>query len=112
MFGETVTRQRAMAAVNVYSGESEGVDWSDPDELVIECVAVAPGASVELVDVGRSPVEVDLTLYLPYGADLLELDRVVVRGSTYSVEGARADWLNPYTGSLRGSVVGARKVSG
>lgn len=110
--GETVTRQRAAAATDPYSDDDTDLDWSDPDELPIDGVAVAPGPSLESAEAGRTRLDVDLTLYLPFGADVLPLDRVVVRGDTYSVEGSRDDWHNPFTGLDAGSVVEVRRVKG
>lgn len=112
MLGEPITRQRATAVANVYSGQTDGLSWSAPDELTITGVAVAPNASSEPLEVGRADVETTLTLYLPHGADVKPLDRVVVRGDTYEVQGERADWSNPYTGAGPGSVVQVRKVAG
>lgn len=111
-FGETVTRQRAAAASDPYSDESTDLDWSAPDELEFDGVAVAPGPSAESAEVGRTRLDVDFTLYLPYGADIKPLDRVVVRGVTFDVEGVRDDWLNPFTGLRAGSVVEVRRAAG
>lgn len=112
MFGETITRQRATAAVNVYSGESDGLDWDTPSTATISGVAVAPAGSSEPLEVGRSSVDTRLTLYLPHGADVRPLDRVVVRGKTYEVQGERAEWTGPFTGWQAGSVVEVQKVDG
>lgn len=112
MFGESIIRQRATAAANVYSGESDGLDWTTPSELTISGVAVAPASSNEPLEVGRAPVDTDLTLYLPDGADVRPLDRVVVRDITYEVQGERGDWPSPYTTWRPGAVVQVRKVTG
>jgi head-tail adaptor len=110
--GETVTRQRATATTDPYSGEDTDLSWADPDETDIENVAVEPVSAFEAAEVGRERVDIDLRLYLPYGADVMPLDRVLVRGGTFEVQGARADWRNPYTGSEPGSVVECRQVVG
>lgn len=112
LHGETIVRQRATATANVYSGQSDGLSWATPNELDVAGVAVAPGGTLEPLEVGRAAVESDLTLYLPHGADVRPLDRVVVRGDTYEVQGERADWSNPYTGDEPGSVIQANRVAG
>jgi hypothetical protein len=112
MLGESIVRQRATATANVYSGETDGLSWSSPATLTITGVAVAPAGTQEPLEVGAATVESDLTLYLPHSADVRPLDRVVVRGLTYEVQGERADWTNPYTSSVPGSVVQVRKVAG
>lgn len=109
--GETITRQRATAAANVYSGQADKLSWSSPSTQTITGVLVAPAGSNEPLEVGRAPVDTDLNLYLPHGADVRPLDRVVVRGVTYEVRGERADWTGA-TGWTAGSVVQIRKVAG
>lgn len=111
-FGETVTRQRAAAATDPYSSEATVLDWTAPDELAITGVAVEPLSTLEAQTDGRQRVELDLRLYLPFGADIEPLDRVVVRGRTFEVQGERSDWHNPFTGSEPGSVVVCTKVEG
>jgi hypothetical protein len=111
--GETVTRLRATAAADPYSGENTDLDWTDPDELTITGVAVEPARTSEpFEDDGRIRVDIDFRLYVPYQADIQPLDRLVVRGETYEPEGMRLDWRNPYTGDTPGSVVDVRRVLG
>lgn len=110
--GEIITRLRADATTEPYSDEASDLSWASPSSLYISGVAIAPGPSAESVEVDRSRLDVDYTLYLPYGADVKPLDRVVVRGETYEVEGIRADWRNPFTGAEAGSVVEVKRVSG
>lgn len=110
--GETVTRLRAIAASNVYSGQSDKLNWTSPDELDITGVAIEPTSSRETPEVGSDTLTVDLRLYVPYQVDIQPLDRVVVRGGTYTVEGARLDWRNPFTGDTPGSVLDVRRVAG
>lgn len=110
--GETITRLRPGATEDVYSDENTELSWATPSSLDIANVAVAPGPSAESVEADRSRLDIDFTLYLPYGADVKPLDRVVVRGNTYEVEGNRSDWRSPYTSSSVGSVVQVRRVAG
>lgn len=111
-FGETVTRQRATAGTDPYSGEATALDWTAPDELVISGVAVAPGGFSEFATPDRTRVDIDFTLYSDFQADIEPLDRVIVRGLTCEVVGKRQDWRNPFTGNEPGSVVEVRKVAG
>lgn len=111
-YGETVTRQRASATTDPYSNESTDLSWASPDELDISGVGIAPGPSTESAEAGRTRLDVDFTLYLPYGADVKPLDRVVVRGQTCEVEGSVQDWRNPFTGAEPGTVAEVRKVAG
>jgi hypothetical protein len=110
--GETVTRLRAAAVADPYSGETNELNWSSTTSLTIEGVAVAPGGSTEPLEVGSDRTDTDLTLYVPYQVDVGPLDRMVVRGETYTVEGNRIDWRNPYTGSEPGSELRLRRVVG
>lgn len=109
--GESVVRLRAAASPDPYSGENTDLDWSDPDMLLINGVAVEPVNSSEPIDEpGLNRLEVDLRLYVPYQADIWPLDRLVIRDETYTVEGARLDWRNPYTGDTPGSVLDVKRV--
>lgn len=111
-FGETVTRLRATATLDPFSGENTDLDWDDPNELEIPGVAIAPGAFVESETPDRTRVDVNFTLYCAFGDDIEPLDRVVVRGLTCEVIGQRQDWRSPFTGLLAGSVVEVRQVAG
>ena len=110
--GETVTRLRATASADPYSGENTDLDWTDPDELAITGVAVEPVSVSEQVEDGSERLLVDARLYVPYQADVLPLDRLVVGTQTFTVEGARLDWKNPYSGDTPGSVLEVRRVAG
>lgn len=111
-FGETVTRLRATAATDPFSGEDTALDWDDPGTLDIPGIAVAPGAFVENNTPDRTRVDVSFTLYGDFGDDIEPLDRVVVRGLTCEVIGQRQDWRSPFTGLQAGSVIEVRQVAG
>jgi hypothetical protein len=112
MPGETITRQRADAAADPYSGEATRLDWTTPSTISVADVKVAPAGTSEPLEVGAARTEDELTLYVPFDADIEPLDRVVVRGKTYEVQGQRGDWSSPYTGIDRVSVVQVRRVTG
>lgn len=63
---ETITRQRATETTGRLADVI--LDWTDPDELDITGVAIAPKPSVENHD-DRTGVATDLVLYLPLSTD-------------------------------------------
>ena len=73
---------------------------------------VAPRMSEDLHDTGRAGVVVGLTLFVPFGFDVLHGDRVSVDGVLYEVEGDPADWRNPFTGWEAGTTIPLRRVDG
>lgn len=107
---ETVTRLRGVAQADPYSAETTDIDWSTPDELDIPTKGIEPGSSQEVLDATGQRLEVDLTVYLPFAADVKPQDRVRVRGLVYDVQGDRHDWRNPYTDAEPGSVVRLRRT--
>ena len=60
----------------------------------------------------RDTVIIGLTVYLPDGADINAVDRVVARGATWEVVGEPQAWQNPYTGRRPGVPVSLRRVNG
>ena len=110
MQGETITRLRAGTATDRYTNEIK--DWTDPEELEIDNVAVAPRQSSEDTAAGREGVIIGLTLYAPAGSDIEAVDRVVVRGETYEVDGEIAEWTNPYSSVARGVEINVKRVEG
>ena len=111
MSGETVTRIRAtQTGVDRY-----GNPTTTDAELDIDGAFFAPEQkSSEPVEVGRSAVIVEPTLYFPgLWPDLTERDRVRVRSHEYEVDGVPADWRNPWgTSALGGLVVTLKRVEG
>lgn len=110
--GETVTRFRATAVTDPYSGEPTGISWDDPDSLAIPGCAFNPGRSSEPVQDARTAVITQPEVYAPPGADVLAGDRIVVRGKTYEVDGEPADWRSPFTGWTPGIVLALKIVEG
>lgn len=87
---ETVTRLRTTS-----SGEDA---FGQPIpavtiEVNFEATHFAPGGTSEPVEVGRSPVISEPTLYFRnQWPDITEHDQVRVRGKKYDVMGVPADW--------------------
>jgi hypothetical protein len=110
--GETVTRQRAKAVTDPYSGESVALDWSTPLTATISGCGFNPGGTSEQVQTGRIPVVTRPEVYAPAGSDIRAQDRLVVRGKTYEVDGEPAAWRSPFTGWEPGLVVSLKIVEG
>lgn len=110
-FGEPVIRQRR---------EQTGTDrYGNPvyeyeDTALDEHAAFDPGGSREPVEQGRDPVVTTPKLYFPgTWPDLVESDRVIVRGQTYTVQGTPAEWLGPFAGpAIGGLVVELQRLTG
>lgn len=104
---ETVTRLRAMAVTDPYSGEATGEDWATPtEEDIITLAPAEPRPSGEPVQNARNAVTDGWTLYLPQDADVTSRDRMRVRGAVHQVLGEPANWLGA------GLVVQCERVEG
>lgn len=110
--GETVTRLRATAVTDPYSGEANGKSWTGPSQLDIEGCGFNPGGSSEPVQNSRNAVITKPEVYAPADADVLSGDRLVVRGVTYEVAGNPAAWVSPFTGWAPGLVIALDLVEG
>lgn len=110
--GETVIRQRRRIVPDPYSGEDTRADWTDPDELEIEGVAIAPGSSTETRTENRTLVASGMSLYGPPGMDVQPQDRIRARSGLWEVDGEVADWLNALTGWNPGAEFTLKKVKG
>lgn len=111
-FGETVTRLRATAVTDPYSGEATDLSWDAPAELAIPGWAVEPRPSSEPTQDARNSVVSGYTLYGDPGADITSADRVRVRGEVFEVEGDVAVWRNPFNGANPGVVIQTKRVDG
>lgn len=93
MRSETVVRLRGRYTDPI-TGDPIGTDWTAPDELEISTLAPAepwPSAGAQ-AEAARTDSLIGWKLYLPAGADVTSRDRVVVRGTTYTVAEQPADW--------------------
>lgn len=112
MLGETVTRIRAGAQTGT---DAFGQPVYGPDvETTIDGAMFAPGGSSESVEVGREAVVTAPTLYFRAAwPDIVETDRIRVRGVEYDVDGRPADWRDPFgTDGPGGLVVTLKAVEG
>lgn len=78
----------------------------------LERCGIAFRYSTEPTERGRQGVIVGLTVYAPAGSDVLSTDNLLVRGSTYRVEGEPGDWRSPFSGWEPGMEIMARKAVG
>lgn len=111
-YGETVTRLRAPLVTDPYSGTATKRDWTAAACLPIPDCAVDPGQSSGAPTVNRESVTTTPTLYAPFGADVLEGDRIVSTTCTWDVDGHGAQWRSPFTGWAPGSAFPLRRTDG
>jgi hypothetical protein len=120
--GCDVTTHPTGETVTVLDGTATGQDVSGNDtqtwavKAVYDDVPVAPSdangtGGNEFTD-GRDTVIAGLTIYLPDGADVAAVDRVIARGETWDVVGQPQDWLSPFTGWRPGRAVALQRVTG
>lgn len=76
--------------------------WGAPEPLPVH--AMAPGSQDPAI-AGREAEDVEWTLYLPPGIAVSTLDRLVIDGEEYEVNGRAKDWG-------RGLVVEAKRREG
>lgn len=108
--GERIYRLRAPWVTDAW-GNGGHYDWSDPVRAPIDRVSVAPRFS----DDGSSrwtATIVGITIYCPPGIELLDTDKLEVRGVIYEIEGDAAAWVNPYTQTEVGVQAALRRVDG
>lgn len=110
-YGEEVQVIRAGMYLDPYSQE-EATDWQNPTETTYSNVAVGHGPSSESYLVSRNPLEIALTVYMPYDADVTAADKMRVRGITYDVAGQPFAWQSPFSGTQMGKVVDLKVVQG
>lgn len=110
--GQTVVRERRRLVMDPYSNEATQADWSDPLELVLEGVAIAPSSSIEPLAVDRRQVVTQMSIYCGADEDILEGDRIRDGSVRWEVEGEVANWKNPLTGWAPGAEFRIRKVVG
>lgn len=94
---------------------------------IADC-AIAPRYSTEPTAVGRNGVIIGLTIFAPYGSDILFTDCIEINGggtvtetglpvtpstaTIYTIEGDPSDWANPFTGATPGMEISVKKATG
>ncbi|MDQ0735329.1 hypothetical protein [Arthrobacter agilis] len=110
--GETVVRVRRRLVLDPYSNEQTLGDWSDPDRLTVEGVAIAASSTVEAVNDSRSQVITQMSIYCGPDEDIRAHDRIEARSGLWEVQGDILTSPNPFTGWSPGSEFAIRKVDG
>lgn len=105
---ETVTVKRHIVGAEDDYGNATDA-WADPVELKI--IAFDPGSSSDPRSPGMERVVVDPTLYVPFGSEIKDRDKIIVRGVEFIANGNENDWKHPGLGVM-GGVVSLRRVDG
>ena len=108
-FGEPVIFEAYVTGAEDVHGNP--IETFDAPVTVGGC-AFDPGASQEVYEPGRNPVTTAPRVFAPAGTVVTARSRVTVRGKVYLVDGDPAEWRNPYTGSIPGTVVTLEAVDG
>lgn len=115
-FGVTVTRQRAGERPDPYSGLSTQDDWEHPLEEDFEDCAAWMESSTEVAPAGselRTRVVTIFKVALPYNADVVSTDRLVIPGlGKVEVKGEVERWKHPMTGWEAGSIAIGMRIDG
>lgn len=85
---------------------------ADSEEDDIPDCVVSPRLSTEVTAPGRQGVVVGLTLYAPYGTDLVHTDQVKVDGVLYELDGEPGPWKSPFSGWEAGVEVALKRAAG
>jgi hypothetical protein len=84
----------------------------EPNRLAIDGCAVAPRSTSDITDRGRHGVIVGLSLFTPYGADIVHSDLLEVDGVTYEVDGEAGPWKSPFTQWEAGMEIALKRAAG
>lgn len=110
IFGpHTVTRLRATAVIDPYSGEETDLSWDDPDRLDISGCSVQPPTGAAILADRRQGVIYDYSAWMPLDADVTELDRIQYAGKVFTIPDTIQRWDFPGLGHL---VVPMQRVEG
>jgi hypothetical protein len=114
MIGPTVTIRRAGTTTDEY-GNTSALDWSTATDTSVTLLAPpAPrrtAAFGESNAIGRLGAIYGYTLYFPTGTDVSPLDRVVLWGDTFEVEGEAGRWTSGAGTDLGGLEVDVVRAS-
>ena len=105
---QSVTRERSLRVSDGRGGFE--YDWTAPAALVLNGCTVQPGASAEDM-ANRAGVLVTWTVMVGGVPDVQAGDRIVVRGTPYSIDGEPARWPSA-TGGLDHTVLLLKRWEG
>jgi len=97
---EIVTRLRAVAVVDPYSGEATDLSWDEPGRLDLD------GCSVQPEQGGEETFDRDMVTrrwrlwHHDPEADIEARDRIEYRGDVYEIDGEVMRWRHPRLGHL------------
>lgn len=107
-YGSTITVLR----------DTPGALSADGDKTVtttrtdIAGCAVAPVKSTETIVLGRDGLAIDLTVFAPYGSDILFTDRIEIAGIPYAIDGTPFNWQSVFTGKKFGMEIHLQRRTG
>lgn len=104
----TISRVRSTPGFDVYGDPIAG----SASTVTIDGAFTAPRSSDDNDDRGRQGVIVGLSLFAPYGTDLLFTDQVMVDGELYDIDGEPGKWRNPLTTWEAGIEVALKRAVG
>lgn len=84
----------------------------EPNRLTIDGCSIAPRTTVDITDRGRHGVVVGLSLFTPYGVDVVHTDLLEVDGVEYEVDGDAGPWKSPFTQWEAGMELALRRAAG
>lgn len=106
-WGEAVVRLRRTAgAPDRYNNPT--YTWA---ESTLTGAAFAPARSDEPVEVGRTPIITQATLYWRTAVDAVAGDRWRVRGVEYDTDGTPQSWVDPFGSPVGGTTVQLKAAS-
>lgn len=112
-YGETVRYVKRLSG----SKNSHGVirdSWADPVDIagVGIDVPAATESGPQTAGGGMDRQVVDAVLFMPHGFACSKMDRMIVRGLLYEVQGDVTPVVNFFTGSRFPSPVNVRRIDG
>lgn len=69
----------------------------EPSEQTIAGAFTAPRLSTDIGDRARDGTVVGLTLFAPYGSDIVRTDLIKVGDDEFRIDGDLGDWSSPLT---------------
>lgn len=106
---ETITIKRSNDTGNV---DDYGNPIITTQNIVIKNCLIGFGSTDEPIDVNRNPADIQLTLYLPAGTQILTGDIFIIRNTEFIKDGIAQEWFTPFGNLETGVVVGVRKRNG
>lgn len=107
-YAQTITLVRRVLAPGKDSFGNDA--YTDVPVQISNCV-VQPAGSNETIDF-NDVVSTDITVFVPYDADVSPLDALIINGTKYEVQGVPQQWRSPFSGRTSPTQVRATEVTG